>query len=156
MKLALAALALLSMTAFAQPNPDEHEINRRNFLSLNTDLSEIKLVVHYPGGSPITEVCGLQLRTNVVGFANSHLEEVLKEIQLLDETGLELIAVQRVAEPPHFVLQPRNVMLVGYKIRTKSGKSLKSAVRAAAEAAGSKIDGEPDVIIMARHCQDKS
>lgn len=152
--LILAIALMISLQATAQSN--EYEVNRRNFVSLNTDLNEINLIVHYPGGSPTTEVCGLQLRTNIAAFANSHMEAFIKEIQITDEKGKELTAVQRHAEPPSFSLEALNVMLVNYKLKTKSGQSLRSVIRKTAESEKLNFDEEPEIIVVAKHCKDLS
>ncbi len=154
MKTVLTIFAIASIQVFAQNN--EHQINRRNFVSLNTDLSEMTLVVHYPGGSEITRVCGFQLRTNIPSFANSHMGEVLKDIRITDDRGAELVAKQSVAEPPVIALLAENVMDVHYKVASRSGKSLRSVIREAAIAAKIKFTGEPDVIVIAKHCNDHS
>lgn len=155
MKTILAAFLFISIQALALA-PDEHEINRRNFFSLNTDLNEVKLIVHYPGGSSITEVCGLKLQTNIVVFSNSHMEAFIKEIEIREENGNELVAVQSVTEPPYFPLTAVDGMQVPYRLRTKSGDSLRNVIRKAALSENLKFGGEPEIIVVARHCKDKS
>lgn len=152
-KLIFIASLLACLTVSAQA---EHEVNRRNLVSLNSDLNEMTLIVHYPGGSPITEVCGLQFRTNIAGFSNSHMEEFLKEVSISDEKGKKLVAVQRVAEPPYMILERVDTMLVGYTVRSHSGKSLRMVIREAAEKAKLKFDREPEIVVIARHCKDNS
>lgn len=145
-----------SIQNLASPAQAEYEVNRRNFVSLNSDFPEKVLVVHYPGGSSVTEVCGLQLRTNIAAFSNSHMEEFLKEIKIVDENGMELVSVQRISEPPYISLNRVDSMLVRYKVSTKSGNSLSSEIRSAAEKAKLKFDREPEIMVIAKHCKDQS
>lgn len=153
MKLFTIFLLLSAPQTFAKT---AHEINRRNFLSLNSDLNELDLVVHYPGGSHITEVCGFQLRTSIPVFANAHMEAFIKEIQILDENNVELIASQSVTGPPKFSLKEVDEMSVPFTIKTKSGESFKKVIRKAAESERLKFDTGPEIILMAKHCKDNS
>ena len=153
MKSVLALVMFCSIQSFAQA---QNEINRRNFLSLNSDANEITMTVHYPGGSKITEMCGLQLRTNIAGFANNHMEAFLKEVQFVDEQGKEMVPVQRLSEPPFIMLESVEAMSITYKLRTKSGKSLRTVIREAAESEKLNLEREPEIVVVARHCKDNS
>jgi hypothetical protein len=150
-----------SLSSYGQAAQVEYEVNRRDFVSLNRDAGEIHLRILYPS-SEITQVCGIQLRTNIPHFANTHLDSVIDAIEVVEygesPSGVHLPAVQSVAEPPYFrVTSDSSFPDIIVKIKTKSGETLRSLIqRVVRPDDAAKIDMPVEVIVIAKHCQDKS
>ena len=150
-------VSISGICAFASKNETlELEVNRRNFVNISVDSNEITLIVHYPGGSPITNVCGFQLRTNISGFSNSHTEAFNDRIEIVSDKGKKLVVKKRVAEPPYFELEPLNAMSVTYKVKTLNGKSLRQEIIDTALERKLKFTLTPEIVVLAKHCGDKS
>lgn len=152
-------IALASSTA--QAGPIQYEINRRDFVTLNRDVNEIYLKIRYPS-SETTQVCGIQFRTNVPHFANTHLEAVISDVDVIEfgesPSGVSLTAIQTVAEPPYYlVVSDSSVPEIAVRIKTRTGETLRSLIQRVVQPdAAKKVDVPVEVIAIAKHCKDQS